>query len=107
MITEKNKEEIEKILKDIENVCFGIERVHLIASRNATIKTSIQWCEDEIEKCNTILTALNNTASYPEFKIFKEYKGVKIYLDSLIRTTFDIEQLQTHLTWLKEQEKEL
>jgi len=99
MITEKNKEEIERLEKEIKLLHnyengFYIQpedyiRIQEIKSINykgqlksryeATIETSIQWCEDEIED---------------------NYKYYKMYQEKILK-------LNEHLKWLKEQEKEL
>lgn len=73
----KNKEEIEKIKDLIKSFKEGnIDTYALRKELKATIKTSIQWCE----------WILN---------YFDENEEPKIY-----------EQLQIHLTWLKEKLKE-
>jgi len=107
MITDKNKEEIEKIScgTELSQYCYcgRIEELtgamHLCPTcyktKQATIKTSILWCEDEIEFLNSI---------FPGGKYEVEDK---LFLKCINRVESKIYQLQTHLTWLKEQEKEL
>jgi len=97
----KNKEEIEKILKgcgeefllkttdnDVSCICgnYYMSSIKLCPTceraKQERIKTSILWCEDEIEFLNR-----------------KKGKWVLDYDESN-----RIKQLQTHLKWLKEQE---
>jgi len=104
----KNKEEIEKILKgcgvwsqgNIKGLTIQMQcgddrfkdKIGLCevcrAELKATIKTSIEWCEDEIKFLNERKKAYNDDERFM-FSNFGER----------------LEQLQTHLNWLKEQEK--
>jgi hypothetical protein len=110
MITETNKKEIEELEKEIEkrkeyleteiknskikrfpiNTLEDIDIIlnKLISEYKATIKTSIQWCEDEIED----IKWLKLTSNEERIKNFASKK---------------YQQLTEHLIWLKEQEKEL
>jgi hypothetical protein len=133
MIT-KNKEEIEKMQEELENKIqeelernesyfkasnYNPENWRSIVLRDievtninylvlkerleATIKTSIEWCEDEIEflehdcricvKCFTIPYGDGNCHCGKNEWDYKIEDKIK--------------QLQTHLNWLKEQEKKL
>ena len=113
----KNKKEIERIEIEIEKrkthieseikwskmkrypiqkvEDFDIKLMKLISNHTERIKTSILWCEDEIEFLNSI---------FPGGKYEVEDK---LFLKCINRVESKIYQLQTHLTWLKEQEKEL
>ena len=98
----KNKEEIEKIKKGCNKYYAtngqGIKyycgkKINILCPvckkiKQERIKTSIPWCEDEIEDWKWISLTAN------ELRI-KNYGTKKL------------QQLQTHLTYLKEQEKEL
>ena len=100
----KNKEEIEKILKEIERLEENptddyIDYSHLDIERKGfkeRIETSIEWCEDWIEKCEAKILFLVSSPS----KEINGYSGNQIL--KVIRQ--EKGQLQTHLTWLKEQE---
>ena len=91
----KNKEQIEMIEELIgHNLKHGFQRgsqvnMLLDIELEATIKTSIDWCEDEIEFLDKIL----KTPMEPCKESILILKGIN--------------ELQTHLTWLKEQEKRL
>lgn len=100
MIT-KNKTEIEKILKEIEELkkddlsCqftaqYDEEIETLKKILQATIKTSIQWCEDEIE----FLKVLDKHCRKKELLIINEVDD-------------KLQHLQSHLKWLNEKEKEI
>jgi len=102
-MTNKNKEEIEKIEKGCRR-CYnlGWENERICGEKGflcpkcktklkATIKTSIEWCENEIEflssqycQCGCCEDIIPNNPKFDE----------------------RLEQLKTHLAWLKEQEKE-
>lgn len=83
----KNKEEIEKILKEIkENSHWETERERLESAYQERIKTSILWGEDEIE-------------------FLENYREINSDILSPITFQSRIKQLQTHLNWLNEQEK--
>jgi len=88
----KNKETIEKIEKEIEE-CFKDETnnpetnelyLNLLTELKATIKTSIEWCEDEIEFLKS------------------EFFGYPTLEERFIRIKIRerLENLKSHLKWL-------
>ncbi len=99
----KNKEEIEKIGCGIRRfdggdgktigVCGDNNYLCLICrkAREERIKTSILWCEDEID----YLTKFVNLCDYT------------CYSNGYLDPNLKIKKFQTYLNWLKEQEKEL
>jgi hypothetical protein len=126
MITEKNKEEIEKIeqlLKKLEklgtkkkgHVCgedfeylefpsVNQARFHvqLQERRKATIKTSIEWCEDEILKnCHE-----QNDLSYIVGYLSQSDNSsiVELIETRLENIKKDYKQLTIYLEWLKQKE---
>ena len=97
MIT-KNKETIEKIEQEIEG-CFKDETnspeinelyINLKTELKATIQTSIEWCEDEIE----FLDAITKWRSWERMSEFAQEN---------IRNR--IKGFQFHLKWLKEEQE--
>jgi hypothetical protein len=75
MITEKNKEEIEKVNEEIEkcnhNGCKGTShQTHLYIENQIRIKTSIEWCEDEIKlfKSSNINCGLKNLRKFQQLQ---------------------------------------
>ena len=103
----KNKEEIEKILKKIEKrakfltfhnksiqrqmrMC-DFELRDLMLQLQERIKTSIEWCEDEIEFLENLTMPLINNSMDSKInqRFYKEFEEKK-------------EQLQSHLKWLKQ-----
>lgn len=98
----KNKEEIEKIDEEIVDCQKPIQECIFCqiadGKKQERIKTSILWCEDEIERWTPYL-------NFMDISIKDEPKTFKIKM-KLIQDGYNyLEQLQTHLTWLKEQEK--
>jgi len=98
-ITNKNKEEIEKGYEKEEiDKIYCEDRMSIYSQlwlcptckriRQERIKTSIQWCEDEIE----FLERLDK-------HLIDEYP--RSYASWIYNR---LQQLQTHLIWLKEQE---
>jgi hypothetical protein len=83
----QNKEEIEKMMRECR-MPFDKNK-HIQTALQERIKTSILWCEDEIEY-------LEELCSYAEDEDNMQ----------LINTIEPkLEQLQIHLKWLKEQEQ--
>ena len=111
---DKNKEEIGKIDKEIEKLkpCvdfYGqtptltkdnteefIKYCELKKARQERIKTSIQWCEDEIEFLKDKFIILNTSEN--------DELDAGIVRDEIEER---LQQLQNHLTYQKEQEAEL
>lgn len=98
----KNKEEIEKIEKEIKSVPKQGERIYFgnIERRKERIKTSILWCEAIEDKLDKLNGEKGNLCLYCDAKEYDGKIGI-IHKDNCL-----ILQLRTHLNWLKEQEKE-
>ncbi len=113
-ITEKNKQEIEKIeqgcgkrdswlSQDIRNCGDEFSDLNKVFRKylcqnckkklESTIKTSIEWCEDEIEFINEVEESLDDI-----FRT-KEYKGKTYGVLKLKKN-----KITSHLKWLKENE---
>lgn len=84
MIT-KNKETIEKLQKKVDRAkeC-NCSSYPFELELEATIKTSIEWCEDEISFLENDIDGLNSSLT-----------------DEAVKDKLN--QLKSHLKWLKEQ----
>jgi len=114
-MTNKNKQEIEKIEKEVEQKRidrlklreFGkegqtLDRYNLEKLDEeilkATLKTSIAWCEDEIEKLTPYVDFMD--VSNEDSENTGEIKC------KLIAEGYEyLEQLKSHLKWLKEKQE--
>jgi hypothetical protein len=96
----KNKEEIEKIKDLIKSFKEGnIDTYALRKELKATIKTSIQWCEDEIELIENVIDGI-----ILDDNIELDINEIHLKLKRNLKNK--LSQLQIHLTWLKEKLKE-
>lgn len=105
----KNKEEIEKIR--CKEYCYcgqyddSTQELHLCSScqrvRQERIKTSILWCEDEIEH---LIESIEQVISFVKLNT-PNIEDKYISVNCLSNMTRRHNNLEAHLTWLKEQEK--
>jgi len=72
------------------------------AELKATIKTSIEWCEDEIEFLNSKENGLLKFILWHNQRSLLPYDWFDYEHPRILKR---LEQLTTHLKWLKEQEK--
>ena len=114
----KNKETIEKMEEEIDkltyhknhetcpecNLCGTCEILlkPLKTQLKATIKTSIEWCEDEIEFLNSKENGLLKFILWHNQRSLLPYDWFDYEHPRILKR---LEQLTTHLKWLKEQEK--
>lgn len=101
----KNKEEIEKIEKGCKSIEWGClpERLcpYCQRAKQERIKTSILWCEDEIEFLEQIDLRDCDSIEVIDERYSNERSDVdETWLDEYLRKR--LEQLQSHLKWLKE-----
>lgn len=104
----KNEEEIEKILKDLEKVSGEwLEDLEdeIKTKLQERIKTSILWCEDEIEFIENHVYYDNEPCRFDHHGYCQDHHtcGDDKCSNEIILNR--LQQLQSHLNWLKEQEK--
>jgi len=94
----KNKEEIE----NLQIAITGVEGVYRQGQLKATIKTSILWCEDEINYIVKKISELSTSIGYFDFTKEKHHKQLLQMEEQLKSDEKKFIELQTHLNWLKE-----